>query len=146
MNKAHFFIFFLYIFDLHNLNIEGKLRSIANPFSNLRYETVANLSKNELNSHDVSDEVDNVDKLMKNLVVSQPDEEFHEEKTKKQAEFICVKCNAKYKKQVMLKLHVQKKHPDYSWEDMAPSPKLCKACSLQFENETELKKHLLTHF
>ena len=29
---------------------------------------------------------------------------------------------------------------------MAPSTKSCKVCSLPFGNETELKKHLLTHF
>ena len=40
MNEAHFFLFFLYIFDLHNPNIEGKLGSVANPLSNLRYEHI----------------------------------------------------------------------------------------------------------
>ena len=31
MNEGHFYFFFQYIFDLHNLKIEGKLRSIAHP-------------------------------------------------------------------------------------------------------------------
>ena len=48
MNEAHFFIFFLYIFDLHNLNIEQKLRSIANPKSEYRYELISKLKNKEV--------------------------------------------------------------------------------------------------
>ena len=116
MNEAHFFLFFLYIFDLHNLNIEGKLRSVANPFSDHRYEIIANTSKNTKNSQEVPNEVETIDNLMKNLVVNVPDEdrakESHEENINKQVEFKCMKCGSKYKKEGMLKLHVQKKHPE----------------------------------
>ena len=37
MNEPHFFLFFMYIFDLHNLGIESKIRSMANPQSDFRW-------------------------------------------------------------------------------------------------------------
>ena len=140
MNEAHFFLFFLYIFDLHNLNIEGKLRSVANPFSDHRYEIIANTSK-KLKTQ----EVDTIDNLMKNLVINVPDEENAIEFNKKQVEFECFKCGSKYKKEGMLKLHVQKKHPESKWDDMAQK-KFCKICSASFDNEKDLKKHISVHF
>ena len=149
MNEAHFFLFFLYIFDLHNLNIEGKLRSVANPFSEHRYETIANVSKNMTNSQEIPNVVDNIDNLMRNLVVNVPEEDnakdFQEENNKKKVEFTCIKCGSKYKKEGMLKLHVQKKHPESKWEDMVPC-RICKVCQAPFASEADLKKHVSIHF
>ena len=62
MNEAHFFLLFLYIFDLHNLNIEGKLRSVANPKSEHRSEIIKNLNKE-------NDPVEQVVDLLENLAV-----------------------------------------------------------------------------
>ena len=38
MNEANFSLFFLYNLDLHNLNLEGKLRNNANPTSPFRIQ------------------------------------------------------------------------------------------------------------
>ena len=40
MNESRFWFFFTVIFDLHNLQMENKLRSTANPKSPLRWENV----------------------------------------------------------------------------------------------------------
>ena len=38
MNESRFWFFFTVIFDLHSLQKEGKLRSVANPKSPLRWD------------------------------------------------------------------------------------------------------------
>ena len=148
MNEAHFFLFFLYIFDLHNLHIEGKLRSVANPSSEYRY---AMISESKVDARNMNDQIDDVDNMMKDLAVDVPDEvvitdDVPVSSGAKQSEFVCKECNAKYKKEGMLKLHVKKKHPEAIWENMAPKTKCCKVCSIPFEDENDLKKHLSTHF
>ena len=150
MNEAHFFIFFLYIFDLHNLNIEGKLRSVANPISEHRYETILEAKTND-DDKEANAQVDEVENLMKTLSVNVPNEKVSTEipeeiDVAKQQEFNCKDCHAKYKKEGMLKLHVKKKHPEVSWEEMAPLTKTCEVCGTTFSSDKELKKHLPTHF
>jgi hypothetical protein len=43
MNESRFWMFFTVIFDLHNLLKQGKLRSVANPKSPLRWELLPDL-------------------------------------------------------------------------------------------------------
>jgi uncharacterized C2H2 Zn-finger protein len=38
MNESRFFFFFIVIFDLHNLQKEGRLRSVAHPRSPVRWQ------------------------------------------------------------------------------------------------------------
>ena len=154
MNEAHFFMLFLYIFDLHNLNIEKKLRSVANPKSEHRYEIIKNFTKKaEVENAamkteaeaEIDIEVNDVEILLKSLYVDASKEVINPI-SNKPAEFSCEACKAKYKKEGMLKLHVKNKHPDSNWEDIAPKVKYCKVCSSPFTDENELKKHLSTHF
>ena len=41
MNESRFWMFFTVIFDLHNLQKQGRLRSVAHPKSPLRWELLA---------------------------------------------------------------------------------------------------------
>ena len=62
MNEGNFFLFFTYLFDLHNLKIEGNLRSIAHPKSQQRYCRIASLN--------------DVENLSKNLAIITLKEQF----------------------------------------------------------------------
>jgi hypothetical protein len=53
MNESHFLFFFIYLLDLQNLAIEGRLRSIANPFSTERKEIVERSYYDECISNDI---------------------------------------------------------------------------------------------
>ena len=141
MNEAHFFLLFLYIFYLHNLNIEGKLRSVANPKSEHRSEIIKNLNKE-------NDPVEQVVDLLENLAV----ETFVSEKDEVVSigssvpEFSCKLCEATYKRVGNLKLHMKNKHPEFSVENEASAQSQCKVCGSMFAKETDLQKHLSNHF
>ena len=151
MNEAHFFLFFLYIFDLHNLNIEGKLRSVANPISEYRYDLIKSLDKEV-------EPIDDVSVLMANLVVDNHKEDF--EKTvgenvanaeKSEAadketitEFPCKLCDAKYKRVGNLKLHIKNKHQENNFQT-EPSLNLCKVCGRTFVSKGDLQNHMPLH-
>ena len=148
-------------FDLHNLEIEGKLWSVANPKSEFRYdliktlknvdahvekaepseesvENIVNMDENRAVETEVSDEsVENVVNLLENLAVATVGplaNTKHEAVSEK-----CKLCNATYKRMGMLKLHMKNKHTDVS-----SSP--CKICGNIFENESDLRKHMLDHY
>lgn len=154
MNESHFFLLFLYIFDLYNLEIEGKLRSVANPKSEFRYDLIKSLKnvdahgekaepseesvENLAEETEASDEsVENVVNLLENLAVATVP--LASTKNEAVSEFKCKLCNATYKRIGMLKLHMKNKHTDVS-----SSP--CKICGNIFENESVLKKHMLDHY
>ena len=116
MNEAHFFLFFLYIFDLHNLNIEGKLGSVANPLSNLRYEHINQSKKTPsdgieeegVENGDVvnQEEVDDLQKMMQNMNVG--DEKAANSDNSKETVFKCDICGSEYKHLGYLKLTYKK--------------------------------------
>ena len=146
MNESHFFLFFLFIFDLHNLNIEGKLRSIANPSSEHRDSLIKAMlgqvfveESSKCNEDVIANEIDEVEILLKSLVVDPPKEV---EETMK--EFTCKVCNAAYKKEGNLKNHMRKKHVVHE-EDFSAS-KHCKVCGLQVQDEKSLKNHMSIHY
>ena len=150
MNECHFFLFFLYTFDLHNLNIEGKLRSVANPKSEYRYEMLKNAS----NKTEIED-VEDVAGLMKSLAVN--DNDLVEVNTQTEAigvqvydtkvpQYSCKLCEVKYKREGYLKLHMKNKHPTATWEKETHEVNKCKVCGSSFVDKSEFQKHMSMHF
>ena len=146
MNESHFFLFFLFIFDLHNLNIEGKLRSIANPCSEHRDNIIKALSSkviDEENSKckddEIANEIDEVEILLESLTFDCP-----KEAGSTKNEFVCQVCNASYKKEGNLKNHLKKKHPVCE-QDFSAS-KVCTVCGIQVPDEKSLKTHMSIHY
>ena len=45
MNEARFLFFFLYLLDLHNIKIEGNVKTVANPKYTERATVVADIKK-----------------------------------------------------------------------------------------------------
>ena len=154
MNEAHFFLFFLYIFDLHNLDIEKKLRSVANPRSEYRYEVIKDAKRRK---NDLTDVL--INELERLVVKDNYVEDNHSiEKAaednpivdlvmdpvaepQKKSEFSCEHCSAQpYKRAGMLALHMKTKHPD-----IVNEPHKCKVCGKLFENDENLKEHMLDH-
>ena len=147
MNEAHFFIFFLYIFDLHNLQIEKRLRSTANPKSEYRYELIKKLK---------DEEIDEVSSLMAKIVVEE--EESDEvadvhlnndlEPNTAASEFSCHLCNANYKRAGNLKQHLSKKHNGESTLAENDPPKnisqhfRCLMCDMPFSELKYLNRHI----
>ena len=132
MNEAHFFIFFLYIFDLHNLQIEGKLRSTANPMSDHRSELIKNLKSTEVD--EISDRMANIELTM--------NDKSQKDKTKTGAEELsCHLCACKYKRSRDLKAHLEKKH-----EGFKESVNLCKVCGETFACAITLQTHMEEHY
>ena len=87
----------------------------------------------------IASEIDEVEILLKSLVVDPPKEV---EETMK--EFTCKVCNAAYKKEGNLKNHMRKKHVVHE-EDFSAS-KHCKVCGLQVQDEKSLKNHMSIHY
>ena len=133
MNEAHFFIFFLYIFDLHNLQIEGKLRSVANPLSEHRYELLKSVKNND---------VDEISDLMANVDVAENDDKLTDPTADKIGEFSCHICASKYKRAAFLKAHLKNKHK----EEVTLSVSVCKECGETFESEIALQTHMAKHY
>ena len=133
MNEAHFFIFFLYVFDLHNLQIEGKLRSTANPMSDHRNELIKNLKSNE---------VDEISDLMANIDVTTNDKKQNDPTEIGVDQFSCHLCASKYKRARDLKAHLQNKHK----KEVQQSVSLCKVCGKTFATEIILQTHMAEHY
>ena len=159
MNESHFFLFFLYFFDLHNLNIERRLRSIANPMSEYRYDFIKDLKKeDDMPSAvevdvveeiiDVVEEVVDVVELFGNMTVKEKAGNTEEISTVKETEvlksstFLCKLCGSEYKKIGNLNLHMKNKHQ----EDCSETDINCKVCGIMFTQEKDLKKHMQSHF
>ena len=129
--------------SLHNLKIEGKLRSVANPKSEHRYEIIRNLNKQEDPVEQVLDLLENMtvqtlvpEKDVANTVSSVPEIEVPENQL--MCEFPCKLCKATYRRMENLKLHMTNKQPGVDVNH-------CKVWGSIFTNETELKKRMLDH-
>ena len=119
MNEAHFFIFFFYNMDLHNLRKEG-LISITNPTSHFR--------KDQVNAPKI-EEVDfkSLNQLCEPLVTNLP--------------FNCPLCSCGYETEGGLNKHINSKHP----ETNPNNPRACAICDKVLSSEQRLKTHLKTH-
>ena len=119
-NEARFFFFFLYLFDIHNLSIEGLESKVADPREDFRWTAIK-----------LSDPV--LDDLQDELSTSL-------EKLTLQSKFSCVKCGSGFSQAGYLKIHIEMKHSDV--EIVSPQ---CSICDKPFANSKTLAKHMKTH-
>ena len=133
MNESHFLFFFIYLLDLQNLAIEGRLRSVANPFSPERIEIVERSYYDECISNDIPRDL--------TLLLPSVDELEHIEAVVQNEKnlFECQMCDAKYKHQGSLKKHKQKKH------SIVQGLIVCQLCDAKFQTKKQHTRHLKTH-
>ena len=140
MNESHFWFFFTVVFDMHNLHVEGRLRSIAHPQSAFRWDALK-LMDCEPSLLDGQDEevVDKDNSLtlledgLSGLSIGKglPDE----------VSYKCDDCGAKYKKPWLLKSHMKKKHETVPEVDVYK----CNECEASFDSQRNLNRHVKTH-
>lgn len=164
MNEANFFLFFLYIFDLHNLNIEGKLSFIANPMSELRYEhiemnksnpveDVAGEKANEVLDAIVEDaagekanEVDAIGEMLENMNVGDKEvDPLGKNDISKNTNHKCDMCGTEYKRFGFLKLHMKNKHEIDSLEARSELGVKCELCDIRYDEVKYLNRHNKIH-
>ena len=127
MNENHFLFFFIYILDLHNHSLEGRLRLIANPKSNFRKLIVEE-------SNEIVACKEDIDDLSTSIAVLSISEKVHEEDDKRP--FKCSLCNATYKLEGYLKNHRKNKHVEK--ENFFT----CGYCAIRFQSKKQLTRHL----
>merc|ERR1719318_1819254 len=124
MNEAHFKFFLLYMIDLHNLHIENKVSSVANPLNkNRKLDILA--SKPELGEKAVeTDEqsgVETLSDMVKMIDIGAENQELDKSKNThtqfedcffvdKEGVMHCKFCEGKYKRDGHMKNHVELKH------------------------------------
>ena len=132
-----------------NLNIERKLRSIANPISEYRYDFIKELKRDD--DKDLMDSVGDVEEILGDMTVGEKNEDVKDidsnltnkdEGLLKTSTFLCKVCGSEYKKIGNLNLHMKKKHQE---ENSKPEIK-CKVCGVVFTLDSDLKKHMPNHF
>ena len=141
MNEPRFWMFFTIIFDLHNLQKQDKLRSVAHPRSPLRWELLP-----EQFDHEPSLLTVQMDNFVEETVESDIAETFARLEIQASEElksFICEECGANYKRPWTLKAHMKKKH-NFAEECEKKSYK-CDQCNEFFSDNKSLAKHLKTH-
>ena len=134
MNESHFLFFFIYLLDLQNLDIEGRLRSVANPFSAERKEIIEKSYYDECIINDIPRDL--------TLLPSAPEDELEHIEAVVQNEkelFECQMCDAKYKHQGSLRKHTQKKH------SIVQGLIVCELCDSKFQTKKPHTRHLKTH-
>ena len=117
MNESRFFLFFVAIFDYHNLSTSGFLRSVVHPRSDHRWaslplqddvepsllmlkdEAVVNAEEKVLVSTEQDGELGTVVEELASLNLEKSIEKFK-----------CDECGSEYKKPWTLKNHIKKKH------------------------------------
>ena len=150
MNGPQFWMFFTYIFDLHNLSKEDKLRSSVNPLSEHRwnnssttsdYERLLNINA-DTNEENVNEE--------NTLLESSPDVDIDvadklDNMSLEPKKYVCEECGAKYKVPWTLKSHMTKKHS--TKENVSTFEKIfiCKECSEIFTSKLLLEDHEKVH-
>ena len=144
MNEGNFFLFFLFLFDLHNLKIEGRLRSTAHPKSEQRYSQRLNL--NEIN--EIAASLNTIEISEKDIIPCTLAEECSEErdvsstadqssgvadeKVTDEKPFSCDFCSMRYKRKNGLTAHMKSKH----------GQKIsCDLCSEIFDENAPFQKH-----
>ena len=142
-------MFFTLIFDLHNLQKQCKLRSVAHPKSPLRWELLCELKDWESTLLGTKDTLDDLERVMSSLTVKDP-----------LGDFQCSECGANYKKPWTLKAHISKKHkPENKCQDcnlifkdveeldahMETHKKICNICEKVFSNDWNLQRHIKIH-
>ena len=151
MNEPHFYLFFLHNFDLHNLQIEKRVRSVLNPVSEHRWALVNNKPIHDLVETGTDDEVDILTTELNRVEIVE------------ECSYFCEKCDNKYKTQEDLTKHIETKHERIytcriCLKDLKSKQALqrhqekcelqiftCKTCTETFSSEESLKEHKSTH-
>ena len=128
MNEPHFYLFFLFNFDFHNLQIEKKVRSVINPRSKHRWEQIEeNETQNLLviakTDQESSTEVDALIEGLENIEI-------------KSAKFECKDCCKVYKNSTTFNKHMKTKH-----EDENPTFQ-CQVCKKKLNSKQSLQRHV----
>ena len=130
MNEARFSIFFLYQYEMHNLDVE-RMTVLADPRQEFRW---LKLKTEEPNLNDIEDKADEVVEVN---VVQELATNFSN--LKLEFPFPCDECDAKYKKEGFLKSHKLKKH------NSEVGGKVCEECDQVFPTAAGLEKHRKKH-
>ena len=116
MNESHFFLFFLYNLDLHNLHKDG-MACMINPKSEFRKSKLPVVASP--------------------CYTSEPlEEESHSDQP-----FSCPLCPNGFETEAWLKRHLTDKHP----ETDPKNPRKCPMCEKTLCNDQRLKSHIRTH-
>ena len=125
-NESHFFLFFLYNLDLHNLYKEGRV-CMVNPKSEFRKSQIpANVS------------------LCYNPIPPSQTESLTNHQPQGSsiaAPFSCPLCQNGFETEAWLKRHLNEKHP----ETDPTNPRKCPMCEKTLCNDQRLKSHIRTH-
>ena len=148
MNEANFFIFFIYVFDLHNLNIENKLSYIANPKSELRYEHIGMEKINSVEEVLVQkdNEIADIGELLERMVVRDTEKQPDKSNDSECEGFKCEVCGTEYKRLGNLKLHLKKKHGQSGIQDSQIEALIkCNICDIRYDEVKYLNRHIKIH-
>ena len=144
MNEAKFSFHFLYNLESHNLNIEGKLRSLANPTSEYRLQFVKSAEKRQNEKpDDIANEFSENTEVQFDETESceSPEDIIEEVITSVERmgidELKCKICGAEYKKIGYLKTHMTKKHG-------TKTTLQCETCQENFDSKRSLERHIQT--
>ena len=132
MNESHFKFFLVYLIDLHNLHIEGKVSLLANPLNeNREVEILANdIQLIDLDGKCTEDKQTlNIEKEVSGKSVSLEDCY----NTDKDGQLLCNFCDGKYKKEGHIKNHCETKHN-------IKIHLICK-CGQLFDDTTRYSRH-----
>ena len=131
MNEAKYFLFWLYMLDLHKLDVEGMADCVPDPMSAYRWEQV---SVREVDLTDVRKMV---------VDVEQPDVDVVTQAMEKisiHKNFSCKSCGAEYESEGFLERHMTEKHKCDGRLFQ------CNECDKILSSRRNLDKHILnTH-
>lgn len=160
MNEAHFKLFILYVIDLHNLKIEGKVDLLANPLNPRRCQEILKLNQDNLlkslGNLDIQEKVQSPssesepsheDQLLKNLgnlgiqdkvPTSEPAPESIEDGgflELPNGDLTCNFCAGTFKRLGNMRNHLNSKHnKSYGLR--------CSSCGKEFQDARKLSRHL----
>ena len=130
MNEARFGLFFLYQYELHNLDIE-KMTILADPREEYRWDLI----KQENGSTVQGESVEMVPEKENS---PEPELEKQFNKLNIECPFKCKECGASYKKEGFLQRHMEQKH-------ITVKETVCKECDAVFDCYSKLTRHMKTH-
>ena len=128
MNEPHFFMFFLFNFDFHNLQIEKRVRSTINPKSEHRWDQISDVETKINENDDEKLHSDGIESLVQGLT--------HVE-IKESTTFECDICSKVYKTSSNFTKHMQTKHESQSEVFQ------CQICSKFLASKQALQRHMV---
>ena len=151
MNEGRFSLFFLYQYDIHNLDIE-KITVLADPRADIRWEFITIVDpKLEEISMQSSEKVVSVDHITETV-----------ETMKLDSKFTCPDCKAQYQIEGKFKKHLADVHGNGKKDSICTycekvlsstralerhlkSHKKCNDCKAEFDSISEANDHMKTH-